>query len=92
MDVSIPAGPDTDAVRELVAREKSYSQTLQRGGEWLSIWRCVGEYANISIFDVASNDRLHEILWSLPLFPYMTIDVTPLAGHPSAISQGGVAS
>lgn len=35
--------------------------------------------------DVESNDRLHELLWSLPLFPYMTIEVTPLATHPSDV-------
>ncbi len=51
-----------------------------------NIWRCVGEYANLSIFDVNGNERLHEILWGLPLFPYMTIDITPLAAHPSDIT------
>lgn len=45
----------------------------------------VGEYANVSIFDVASNDELHDLLSALPLFPYMDIKVTPLARHPSAI-------
>ena len=45
----------------------------------------VGEYANYSIFDVASNDELHQLLQGLPLFPFMKISVTPLAQHPSAI-------
>ena len=49
------------------------------------IWRVVGEYANYSIFDVASNDELHQLLQGLPLFPFMKISVTPLAQHPSAI-------
>jgi len=49
------------------------------------LWRIVGEYANISIFDAESNDELHELLSGLPLFPYMTIKVTPLARHPSSI-------
>jgi muconolactone D-isomerase len=46
----------------------------------------VGEYANYSVFDVASNDELHDLLQGLPLFPYMEIQVTPLARHPSAIA------
>ena len=50
------------------------------------IWRIVGEYSNFSIFDVADNDELHSILSGLPLFPYMTIHVTPLATHPSDIA------
>lgn len=45
----------------------------------------VGEYANYSVFDVASNDALHETLSQLPLFPFMQITVTPLAQHPSSI-------
>ncbi|WP_435828358.1 muconolactone Delta-isomerase family protein [Saccharopolyspora shandongensis] len=35
------------------------------------------------------NERLHEILWNLPLFPYMTIEVTPLAQYPSDIALLG---
>ena len=86
MDVSIPSDMDPQAKAEVLAREKNYSQDLQRTGEWKSIWRCVGEYANLSVFDVASNERLHEILWGLPLFPHMKMDITPLAGHPSDLA------
>ena len=85
MDVDLPRDLDPTVRQETVAREKAYSQELQRSGEWRHIWRIVGQYSNVSIFDVASNERLHEILWGLPLFPYMTIEVTPLASHPSAI-------
>ncbi|GAA1075694.1 muconolactone Delta-isomerase [Tsukamurella spumae] len=78
------------AVRaETIAIEKAYSQELQRGGEWVHIWRIVGQYSNISIFDVADNERLHEILWGLPLFKWMTVEITPLAGHPSDIALDG---
>jgi muconolactone D-isomerase len=42
----------------------------------------VGEYANYSIFDVAPNDELHQLLQGLPLFPFMKISVTPLASTP----------
>lgn len=85
MDVSIPRDLDPAEREDLVARERAYSQELQRGGEWAHIWRIVGLYSNVSIFDVASNARLHEILSSLPLFPYMRIEVTALTEHPSAI-------
>lgn len=85
MDVQIPRDLDPTVRQETLAREKAYSQDLQRAGEWKHIWRIVGKYSNISIFDVESTDRLHEILWGLPLFEYMDVDVTPLAPHPSAI-------
>ncbi|NLG45290.1 MAG: muconolactone delta-isomerase [Gordonia sp.] len=86
MDVAIPDDLDPQVREETLAREKAYSQELQRSGEWAHIWRCVGEYSNISIFDVADNERLHEVLWGLPLFKYMTCEVTPLATHPSDIN------
>jgi len=85
MDVHLPTDLDPQTRAEIVAREKAYSQDLQRAGKWPQIWRIVGEYSNFSIFDVESNDELHEILSGLPLFPYMTIKVTPLAQHPSKI-------
>ncbi|GAB35714.1 muconolactone Delta-isomerase [Gordonia otitidis] len=88
MDVHIPHDLDPDVRAETVAREKAYSQELQRKGTWPHIWRIVGEYSNISIFDVADNDELHTILSGLPLFPYMAIRVTPLATHPSDIAAG----
>lgn len=88
MDVDIPLDIDPATRADTVAREKAYSQELQRTGRWLHIWRVVGQYSNISIFDVESTDELHDILWNLPLFPYMTIDVTPLATHPSDINVG----
>jgi muconolactone D-isomerase len=85
MDVNIPALASQKDADEIKAREKQYSQDLQRAGKWPHIWRIVGEYANYSIFDVESNDELHELLSKLPLFPYMKIEVTPLAQHPSSI-------
>jgi muconolactone D-isomerase len=85
MDVSLPAGLDPGVRDDTLAREKAYSQELQRAGKWVNIWRITGQYANLSVFDVASNEELHDILWHLPLFPYMTIEVTALNAHPSAI-------
>ncbi len=86
MDVRLPADLDAQTRDELVGREKAYSQDLQRKGKWPHIWRIVGEYANFSIFDVESNDELHQILSGLPLFPCMSIHVTPLATHPSDVN------
>ncbi|MGO4494092.1 muconolactone Delta-isomerase [Arthrobacter sp. 2YAF22_2] len=85
MDVSLPADLPANEAAQIKATEKAYSQQLQRSGKWPEIWRVVGEYANYSIFDVDSNDELHEILQNLPLFPYMEISVVPLAKHPSDV-------
>ena len=86
MDVRLPPELDPAARTEIVAREKEYSQKLQREGKWPQLWRIAGEYANFSILDVADHDELHALLSGLPLFPYMDIEVTPLAAHPSKIA------
>lgn len=87
MDVKIPRDLPADERAETLAREKAYSQDLQRQGKWRHIWRVAGQYANVSIFDVRDNAELHEILSGLPLFPFMEIKVTPLLRHPSAIRE-----
>jgi len=87
MDVRIPADLPVEVADEIKARERAYSQRLQDEAKWRHIWRIAGEYANYSVFDVSGNEELHAILIGLPLFPYMTISVTPLCRHPSSIRE-----
>ena len=88
MDVRVPHDVDVAAFDRLKAEEKARAADLQRSGKWRHLWRVAGQYANISVFDVADHDELHSILSTLPLFPFMAIEVTPLAQHPSALAQG----
>ena len=85
MTVNIPPTLPKAEADEIKAKEKAYSQQLQREGKWLHIWRVAGLYANVSIFDVADNQELHDLLTALPLYPFMTIVVQPLSRHPSSI-------
>ena len=85
MDVQFPPHLDAEEVTRLQGLEKGYSQSLQQDGRLTAIWRVVGEYANYSIFEVGSNDELHQILSSFPMYPYMRIKVTPLAKHPNSL-------
>ncbi|MGE6474018.1 muconolactone Delta-isomerase [Psychrobacter sp. NPDC078631] len=85
MDVLLPTDMNADKVSELKQAEKSLSHKLQEQGKWRHIWRLAGEYSNFSIFDVESNEELHDIMMSLPLYPYMKVEITPLLRHPSSI-------
>ena len=85
MIVDIPSTLAPEEATRIKAEEKAYSEELQRSGKWPHLWRVVGEYANYSVFDVESNDELHDTLSKLPLFPFMQIEVTPLSQHPSSI-------
>lgn len=87
MIVNIPLGFDKAEADRLKAAEKVRFQELQAAGTWRHIWRVVGRYANLSIFDVESNTALHDILMSLPLFPFMDVKVTALCRHPSSAHE-----
>jgi muconolactone D-isomerase len=87
--VSLPADLDYAGRAELLDEEKRYCQKLHEAGTLLHLWTVAGHYANISVFDVEDADALHDILWNLPLFPFLTLDITPLAAHPSAVASGG---
>ena len=84
MDLTVPLDYDADKFAVLKQAEKEKFQELQKAGTWRHIWRVVGLYSNVSIFDVESNAQLHDILTALPLYPFMAIKVTPLCRHPSS--------
>ncbi|GAB3680271.1 muconolactone Delta-isomerase [Salinisphaera aquimarina] len=85
MTVKLPHDLHSEQAAEIKAREKAYSQQLQRDGIWRHLWRVAGSYSNVSIFDVQDNAALQDIVSALPLFPYMDITVKPLCRHPSSI-------
>jgi muconolactone D-isomerase len=87
MLVRIPPTLDPALLESLKREERAVAQSLQRSGVWRHLWRLVGCYANVSIFDVDSPAQLHDILSTLPLFPYMEITVRALCRHPSAIAE-----
>ncbi|TYL46930.1 muconolactone Delta-isomerase [Marinomonas sp. IMCC 4694] len=85
MTVDIPddlSAAEADAIK---LKEKKYSQELQNSGVWVHLWRVVGQYSNVSIFEVKDNAHLHEVLTGLPLYPFMTMNVTALCQHPSSV-------
>lgn len=85
MTVRLPHDLDAAVAEDLKARERALAQQLQHSGKWRHLWRIAGRYANVSIFDVADAEELHALLLSLPLFPYMDVEVEPLCRHPSSI-------
>lgn len=85
MTVNLPADMDPQEAAEIKAREKAYSQNLQRQGIWRHIWRIAGRYENVSIFDCRDHAHLHEVLMGLPLYPWMEMEIMPLCRHPSSV-------
>jgi muconolactone D-isomerase len=87
MTVRIPYSVEPEKVTRLTALEHERASELERQGKWLQAWRVVGKWANVSVFEVDSPTELHEILNSLPLYPFMEIVVTALCPMPPAAQE-----
>ncbi len=87
MTVAMPPDLDPAVAADLKGRERAMALELQARGKWRHLWRVAGRYANVSIFDVADPQELHDILTALPLYPYMTIEVQALCRHPSSARE-----
>ncbi len=84
MDIStkFPAGMDPAEIAEIKGRERIRGEELMSNGQLRRIWRHPGRRSSLSLYQVADANELHDLLSSLPQFPWMDIKVTPLADHP----------
>jgi muconolactone D-isomerase len=85
IDVNIPHDLAPEKLKELSEREHERAKELQLQGKWIHLWRVAGRFSNISILEVADPAELHDILNSLPLYPFMQIEVTALCKHPGSL-------
>jgi muconolactone D-isomerase len=69
---------DPEKIGRLRVAEHARAADLASQAKWLHVWRVVGKWANLSVFEVDSHAELHEIIGSLPLYPYMEVEVTAL--------------
>ena len=76
-----PTVTEAERVR-LTDAEARRGRELQHAGTIVRIWRVPGRTANIGIWEAPDASALHDALASLPMFPHLRADVTPLATHP----------
>ena len=72
---------DPDRLSGVKAQEAVRGRELVEQGKLKRIWRAPGRRAVTALYDVDGPDELHEILSSLPLYPWMDIEVIPLGTH-----------
>jgi len=68
-----------DALR---AAELRRGRELVDAGVIKRIWRLPGTTENVGIWAAHDPTELHAVLAGLPLFPWLTVEVTALALHP----------
>lgn len=81
IEQNISPDMDPDRLAEVKAAEKVRAQELVDAGKMLRIWRLPGRRAVMALYEVESADELHELISSLPLFPWMDVTITALGAH-----------
>jgi muconolactone D-isomerase len=81
IQVRFPPEMTQEQLADIVQRETVRGRELQEAGTIVRIWRVAGKRANVGIWKAATGDELHAALTSLPAFPWLELDVTPLATH-----------
>jgi muconolactone D-isomerase len=85
INVHIPHDADPEKIKQLCVAEHERAKELQEQRKWLHLWRVAGKFANVSVFNVNDPAELHEVLNSLPLYPFMEVEVTALCHHPGSL-------
>lgn len=75
----VPWGMENEVARELGERQRARTAELRKSGICVHHWRAAAQHLSYSVYDVGSNAELHDLLKSLPLYPYSTAEVVPLA-------------
>ncbi len=75
-----PSMPDAERTAILSA-EAARGRELRDAGSIVRIWRVPGRRANVGVWNAVDASELHELLATLPVFPWMDIQVRPLAEH-----------
>lgn len=83
IDVRWPADRDTKELERLTAAERARATVLAHEGRIRRLWRIPGRRANWGLWEAADATALHDSISSLPLFPWLEVDVHPLAAHPN---------
>ena len=80
--VQLPGEWTTEQRADLVRRETEAAVDLIHRRVLRRTFRVVGQLANASIWETDTPEELHAVLQSLPMYPFMTVTVTPIIKHP----------
>ena len=83
IEIQLDGSLSAEEREALYAAEAERARVLAEAGHLVRLWRIPGRRANWGLWQAADATELHEVLTSLPLWPYMDVDVIPLARHPN---------
>jgi muconolactone D-isomerase len=82
IDVAMPMHLPEAERAALLEAERARGREFLEAGRIKHVWRVPGAVRNVGVWEAADPTELHEAIASLPFFPWMSVEVTPLAEHP----------
>jgi muconolactone D-isomerase len=73
---------DAEEIRRLRAGERERAMELRAAGHLKRLWRVPGRNATVGLYEASDATELHDLLVSLPMWPYTDVHVEALAQHP----------
>lgn len=77
-----PDGDPEEKERRIVA-EGVRARELSAEGIIKRVWRIPGQWANWGLWEAPDATTVHAAVTSLPMWPYLDVEVHPLADHPN---------
>jgi muconolactone D-isomerase len=79
--LNLPPDLEPELRAQLTESEARRGRELRDAGTIVRIWRIPGQMANVGIWEASGPTTLHDAIASLPMFPFLHAEVTPLATH-----------
>ncbi len=83
VEVRWPPDGDPEEYARLADAEHARARELAATGNIRRLWRIPGRRANYGLWEAPDATALHGLLMSLPFYPWLDIEVHPLALHRS---------
>lgn len=81
-EAAAPADMSTEERERLRGLERERAAELRATGVLKRLWRVPGTRAVVGLWQAEDATELHDALASLPMFPWFSATVEPLATHP----------
>lgn len=81
--VDIPAGTPSAAVDDITAREALRAHELAVAGHLLRLWVVSAQGSNLGLWQARDADEMAQVVRSLPMLQWLTVDTVPLTAHPN---------
>ena len=81
--VTFPPDGDPEEKARRIAAEGVRARELAAEGIIKRVWRIPGQWANYGIWEAPDATTIHDAVTSLPMWPYLDVEVHPLGDHPN---------